>query len=201
MQHNDLVMVLVNLNHEGTKTPTVLVYSEVTLLNHTKHPFVLDDGYRTVASHTSSTVTLRPAETLRLAIGPSSKELSFEGRDDIYFYLPLPSSSRSDVNRVFLRAEIARLQKRKLIKIAEEPSPSRYWIKNNLKDFTLVVRQLGSNPQDHFIVPECSERGVSPEDPSKPDSFEIEFYYNLKNIDFNRKLLLAPREMPKLTML
>ena len=70
-------------------------------------------------------------------------------------------------------------------------------MKNNMKGFTLTVRQLNSDPHEHFIVPESSERGVSLEDPSLPDTIEIEFYYNLKNIDFNKKLVVVPKEQPK----
>lgn len=43
---------------------------------------------------------------------------------------------------MLLKVEMVNIQKRKLIKIVEEGSPSKYWIKNNAKGFTLTVKQL-----------------------------------------------------------
>jgi hypothetical protein len=45
-------------------------------------------------------------------------------------------------------------------------------------------------------VPEGSERGVSLEDPMALDEFEIEFYYNLKNIEFNKRAVFNPATLP-----
>lgn len=42
---------------------------------------------------------------------------------------------------------------------------------------------------------------MSLEQPSLPDTFEVEFYYNLKNIDFGQKLVLVPNEQPKFAVM
>lgn len=91
-------MVLINLNHEGIKVPTVLVYSEVTVLNETKHVVTLDDGYRTLQANSSCSVHLRQRETLTVGIGLAAKELSLEGHDELYFYLAMPPPSKPNRN-------------------------------------------------------------------------------------------------------
>ena len=69
-------MVLVNLNHENIKVPTVLVYSEVTVINETKPVLALDD-YRSLASQGTCSVILRKGDAISVGLGTAIKQLKF----------------------------------------------------------------------------------------------------------------------------
>jgi hypothetical protein len=102
-------MVLVNLNNEGIKVPSVLIYSEVTVINSTKHSIILDEGYRTIVAGSSCPANLREGEAISVSLGAEAKEINFKDRHELYFFLKLKSPQKKEGDRVHLKAEIVRL--------------------------------------------------------------------------------------------
>lgn len=113
----------------------------MTLLNDTKYPLLFGNSNLPLQPY-SECPAAGQGNQIRIGMGIEEKVVSFEKAKEVYLFLKRKVIGSPDLQMVLLKAEMVAVQKRKLIKITEEGNPSRYWIKNNAKGFTLTARQF-----------------------------------------------------------